>query len=92
MMNHSCVTTIINQFQGSRLIVRATRALQPGNEVGFYKSSCFVDFPGFVKTNVFNILIWLRKEFMVLMHISVLGIIPFKLYSYILVLNCYNFF
>jgi len=33
MMNHSCVTTIINQFQGSRLIVRATRALQPGNEV-----------------------------------------------------------
>ncbi|XP_023343918.1 SET and MYND domain-containing protein 4 isoform X2 [Eurytemora carolleeae] len=33
MMNHSCVTTIINQFKGRRLLVRATRSLQPGDQV-----------------------------------------------------------
>ena len=33
MMNHSCRTIIINQFQGARLIVRATRAVHGGQEV-----------------------------------------------------------
>lgn len=33
MMNHSCRTLIINQFQGARLLVRATRPLQQGQEV-----------------------------------------------------------
>jgi len=33
MMNHCCVPNIINQFDGSRLIVRATKSIKQGDEV-----------------------------------------------------------
>jgi len=33
MMNHSCLTTIVNQFEGRRLVVRLTRALGRNAEV-----------------------------------------------------------
>jgi len=33
MMNHCCVPNIINQFNGNRLLVRATRSIKTGEEV-----------------------------------------------------------